>query len=96
VRLWARPESNNGHQSVLIGVTDTGPGIPKAAQKHLFQKFQQVVSIQGRRKGTGLGLAYCKLVVDAHDGDIWVESQEGKGSTFLIRIPIEEEYVQAE
>jgi NtrC-family two-component system sensor histidine kinase KinB len=91
VHLWARPDSENGHQNVLLGVTDTGPGIPKNAQKNLFQKFQQVVSIEGRRKGTGLGLAYCKLVVDAHGGEIWVDSQEGKGATFSIRIPINTE-----
>ena len=91
VRLWARSDSENDHQSVLIGVSDTGPGIPKDAQNNLFQKFQQVVSIEGRRKGTGLGLAYCKLVVDAHGGEIGVESQEGKGATFLIRLPIKAE-----
>jgi NtrC-family two-component system sensor histidine kinase KinB len=88
-RLWARLETQNEHRNVLIGVTDTGPGIPKAAQANLFQKFQQVVSIEGRRKGTGLGLAYCKLVVDAHGGEIWVESQEGEGTTFMIRLPEE-------
>ncbi len=60
---------------VLIDVTDHGPGIPKKKQQHLFEKF---FSIRRRkktgRKGLGLGLAFCKQVVDAHDGFICTES----------------------
>jgi len=74
--------------SVLIGVTDTGPGIPKETQDRLFGKFQQVSTIHGRRSGTGLGLHYCKLAVEAHGGNIWVDSEPGEGSTFTLRLPV--------
>lgn len=86
VRVWSRPE--NGH--LLFGVSDDGPGIPIGEQPVLFEKFTQVAGSAGRRKGTGLGLAYCRLAVEAHGGEIWVESEEGAGSTFIVRLPVEE------
>ncbi|RPI22603.1 MAG: GAF domain-containing protein [Chloroflexota bacterium] len=89
VCLWARLARQTSQPSILIGVTDNGPGIPLEAQARLFQKFQRVASTKGRRLGTGLGLAYCKLAVEAHQGEIGVDSQEGKGSTFTIRLPLE-------
>jgi signal transduction histidine kinase len=87
IELWARADSDKGPGSILAGVTDTGPGIPQEAQSRLFKKFQQVVSAVGRRLGTGLGLPYCKLAVEAHGGEIWAESEVGKGSTFVMRLP---------
>ncbi len=51
---------------LLLSVRDTGPGIPQEALPRLFEKFQQISSVQGRRRGTGLGLPFCKLVVEAH------------------------------
>ena len=90
VRLWSKPDHKFSPNSILIGVSDTGPGISEKVQKKLFQKFQQDSKVQGRRKGTGLGLAYCKLVVEAHQGEIWVESQEGQGSTFIMRLPVDQ------
>jgi len=94
IRLWARQDPEDSGGAILLGVSDTGPGIPAEAQPLLFQKFQQV-SMQGRRRGTGLGLPFCKLAVEAHGGRIWVESpsdaietvHRGRGSTFLIRLP---------
>jgi PAS domain S-box-containing protein len=85
VKLWARPDPENAGR-VLVGVTDTGPGIPKKEQPRVFEKFQQT-SITGRRVGTGLGLPFCKLAIEAHGGQIWVESEVGKGSTFVMRLP---------
>jgi signal transduction histidine kinase len=67
-------------------VTDTGPGIPPQERRRVFEKFQQT-SVTGRRVGTGLGLPFCKLAVEAHGGQIWVESEVGKGSTFIMRLP---------
>ncbi|MFN2151440.1 MAG: ATP-binding protein [Anaerolineales bacterium] len=87
VRLWARLDLEC-EDTMQIGISDTGPGIPKEVQGKLFQKFQQVSTTEGRRKGTGLGLAYCKLVVDAHGGEIWVESELGQGSSFIIQLPL--------
>jgi signal transduction histidine kinase len=90
VRLWAKCDQRQEPTATLIGVSDTGPGISPDAQSRLFSKFQQVASIEGRRGGTGLGLAFCKLAVEAHNGRIWVESEVGRGSTFILALPIEE------
>ena len=71
---------------VTIGVKDTGPGIPKAEQGRIFQKFTRLQ--QSGPKGLGLGLAFCKLAVEAHGGRIWVESESGQGATFLFTLPL--------
>lgn len=70
----------------LFWVRDYGPGIPKQYHERIFEKFGQV----RRRKvrGTGLGLTFCKLVVEAHQGRIWLESEEGAGSTFAFILPL--------
>jgi signal transduction histidine kinase len=90
VRMWARFDPSIDPQCVLLGVTDNGPGIPSEARSRLFRKFQQSISTQGRRMGTGLGLPFCKLAVEAHGGRIWVESEVGKGSTFMMILPLVE------
>lgn len=89
IRLWAKPDSQNASTHTLLGISDTGPGIPPTAQRRLFQKFQQGITQGGRRQGTGLGLPYCKLIVEAHEGKIWVESKgvPGEGTTFIITLP---------
>jgi signal transduction histidine kinase len=86
VKLWAKPDPDNA-DTVLLGVTDTGPGIPPEEQHRVFEKFQQT-SVTGRRVGTGLGLPFCKLAIEAHGGEIWVESEVGKGSSFIMRLPV--------
>lgn len=85
VRLWAKIDPAT--EALLIGVTDSGPGIPVEAQARLFKKFQPVTSVEGRRRGTGLGLAFCKLAVEAHGGRIWAESEIGQGATFVMSLP---------
>lgn len=73
---------------VVISVIDNGTGIPKDKQKDLFNKFYQVdASLTRERGGSGLGLAICKGIVDNHFGKIWVNSEEGHGSTFSFSIP---------
>lgn len=88
IKLWARRAADKDNP-VLVGVSDTGMGIPPEERQRLFVKFQQNSAARGRRQGTGLGLTYCKLVVEAHNGRIWVESEgiEGRGSTFLMVLP---------
>ena len=76
--------TNDG--SVAISVHDTGIGIPNDAQEKLFKPL-----FTGKAKGTGLGLAVVKRIVDAHAGQITVESEVGKGSTFTVNLPSEEE-----
>ena len=80
---------NNGTDAVLFYVRDTGEGIPPESFERIFQKFGQVENRKaGRKMSTGLGLTFCKLVVEAHGGRIWVESELGKGSTFLFSLPV--------
>ncbi len=71
---------------VHVAITDSGPGIPAEYHTKIFEKFGQV-DRQARKHSTGLGLAFCKLAVEAHDGKIGVESEVGKGSTFWFTLP---------
>lgn len=71
-----------------IEVTDTGIGIPEEFRSKIFEKFGQVEAREHRaRAGTGLGLAFCKLAIEAHGGSIGVESKVGEGSTFWVDLP---------
>lgn len=75
--------------SVLFMVIDTGDGIAEDEQERLFDRFQQAGDKEDRkRRGTGLGLAICKEIVERHGGEIWLESQLGKGTTFYFTLPI--------
>ncbi len=71
-------------------VRDNGVGIPKAAFERIFEKFGQAEAPLGERQtSSGLGLAFCKMIIEAHDGRIWVESQPGQGSLFTAALPLE-------
>ena len=69
-----------------VAISDNGPGIPPEDQTRIFEKFARVQR-KGRPKGLGLGLAFCRLAVEAHGGRIWVESEPGKGSAFYFTLP---------
>jgi len=74
---------------ISVSVTDTGPGIPEEYREKIFEKFIRIEEQESRRgRGSGLGLTFCKLVVEAHGGRIWVESQMGQGSTFTFTLPV--------
>ncbi len=88
VTLAAAVAARAPEPRLLLSVRDTGPGIPQEALPRLFEKFQQISSVQGRRRGTGLGLPFCKLVVEAHGGRIWVDTVVGEGSTFSLLLPL--------
>ncbi len=74
---------------VMFSVADTGPGIPEASQSRLFQRFEQEDSPQ-RRAGSGLGLAICRELVTLMGGSIELESRLAHGSTFRVRLPLQE------
>ncbi|HEV8344064.1 MAG TPA: sensor histidine kinase [Candidatus Binatia bacterium] len=73
-----------------VWVKDNGVGIPTGETGSLFELYQQTSSGKGSdQKGTGLGLVICKMIVETHGGKIWVESEEGKGTTFFFSLPFE-------
>lgn len=71
---------------LVYWVRDEGPGIPPQYHARIFEKFGQVQ--QEKSRGTGLGLTFCKLAVEAHYGQIWLQSREGLGSTFAFALPV--------
>jgi len=84
LQLSARKED----EGVLITVADDGPGIPPEYHEVIFRKFEQVKAPSVPRvRSSGLGLAFCKLVADAHGGRIWVQSA-GQGSAFHLALPV--------
>jgi PAS domain S-box-containing protein len=81
----------NKEHEVEVQVKDTGKGIPQEYIEQLFSKFYRVKKALEMDYGMGLGLYISKKVVDAHHGRIWVDSEEGKGSTFHFTLPVVEE-----
>jgi PAS domain S-box-containing protein len=78
-----------GDGIVRFQVTDSGRGIPPKNLETIFDRFQQVDASDSRDQGgTGLGLAICRSIIQQHDGQIWVESTLGRGSTFYFTLPI--------
>lgn len=77
-------------RGVRFTVLDTGPGIPPEYHDVIFRKFEQVhLANVPRVRTSGLGLTFCRLVVEAHGGRIWVQSSEGSGSAFHFILPLE-------
>lgn len=74
-------------QDVIFMVRDNGVGISQRDQKRIFERFYKADRSR-TGGGTGLGLSICRHMVEAHSGEIWVESVEGEGSSFFFRIPI--------
>lgn len=84
VRAWAEESHIN------ISVTDRGIGIPPGERQMIFEKFYRVsTGLVHDIKGSGLGLAIVKHIVKAHGGEVTVESEEGRGSTFVLRLPLQ-------
>ena len=92
VRLAASLQENarvrGGDRWVEVRVSDTGAGIPSEEIERIFNKFYQSSHHQNQpERGTGLGLAIARHIVAAHGGRLWVESQLGEGSTFILLLP---------
>lgn len=94
VRLHADREEGTGHY-LRIEIEDTGPGISSDEQDKLFRQFEQTKTGQQTGTGTGLGLAISREFVRLMGGDITLNSQVGKGSVFVIRLPLKEGEAQA-
>jgi two-component system phosphate regulon sensor histidine kinase PhoR len=91
IRLWARDEE------VFFRVADKGIGIPEGEQSRIFEKFYRVhVGSVPDTGGAGLGLTVVKHIVEAHRGEIRVESKVGEGSSFIIILPRLQEIPKAE
>ena len=81
--------TENVKDFIIIKIKDQGAGMAKAAQKRIFEKFyREHTGDLHNVKGHGLGLAYVKRILDDHDCQIFVESEKGKGSTFIIKVPL--------
>ncbi len=83
ITIGAAPEG----RSLVIKITDTGIGIPAKEHQLIFQPYYQI----NGGNGSGLGLAITKLLVELHGGRVWLESTEGKGSTFFFSLPLSEQ-----
>ncbi|MBX3036635.1 MAG: GAF domain-containing protein [Anaerolineales bacterium] len=76
---------------VKFWVKDTGTGIPATDQERIFEKFTRLRG-KSRAGGLGVGLAFCKLAVNGHGGEIWVESEVDKGTTFWLTLPVSKKH----
>lgn len=81
-RAWRQDEA------FVLSVRDDGEGIPEQDQKRIFNAFEQSRHTIHDRYDTGMGLTFCKLAVEKHGGQIWVESKIGRGSTFFFTLPL--------
>jgi two-component system, OmpR family, phosphate regulon sensor histidine kinase PhoR len=87
ISVFARVVRNR----VQLAVKDNGPGLPKAEHKRIFERFYQAQSLLSKKEqsGSGLGLAITRAIVEGNGGKIRVESEPGKGATFIIEMPVE-------
>ncbi len=73
---------------IVFMLVDEGPGIPAEMSETIFDKYARLSSQQDALVGTGMGLHFCRLAVELHQGRIWVEGSEGQGSCFFVELPI--------
>ncbi|RME45023.1 MAG: ATP-binding protein, partial [Chloroflexi bacterium] len=83
IRISGRVEPDR----IIVSVSDEGPGIPLEEQHAVFDRFSRGSVAQNTTSGAGLGLYLSKAIVEAHGGEIWVESTPGQGATFYFSLP---------
>lgn len=88
VKAGPAPEERSAKPATMVSVTDPGPGIPDEFRSRIFSPFEQARGPGGRaRGGTGLGLSICKALVERMHGQIWFDSEVGRGTTFFFTLP---------
>jgi signal transduction histidine kinase len=91
VRVLISQQTDARGAWAVVEVKDRGVGIPAEDLPHIFERFHRAANVSGRLPGPGLGLPGAREVVEQHGGEIWSESEEGHGSTFTVRLPLEVE-----
>ncbi|KXB06758.1 hypothetical protein AKJ52_01675 [candidate division MSBL1 archaeon SCGC-AAA382C18] len=81
ISLEERPED------IVVKIADTGEGIPEEKLEHVFDRFYRADSSRSGEGGTGLGLSIAKELVEAHGGEIWIDSEPKKGTTVSFSLP---------
>ncbi|WP_020530018.1 ligand-binding sensor domain-containing protein [Flexithrix dorotheae] len=95
IKISGEIKKEDNHSFVFIAIKDTGSGINPDFLPAIFDKFSQFESKDlGNTKSTGIGLTFCKMAVEAHNGKIGVTSEVGRGSTFYFYLPMEEKVVK--
>ncbi|MCX5846083.1 MAG: ATP-binding protein [Deltaproteobacteria bacterium] len=74
---------------ITVSISDTGSGIPHDKIPFIFEPFFRVKGKDERHRGSGLGLTFCKKIMESHGGEIWATSKEGEGTTFVLKFPIQ-------
>jgi two-component system, OmpR family, sensor histidine kinase KdpD len=77
------------HNRIMVRVVDHGPGISPADQQRVFEPFYRGSAVNGHHRGSGIGLAIVKGLVEANGGRVWVESLPGQGACFVVELPVE-------
>ena len=80
--------ARNGEYYVTVDISDTGSGIPQDKLPFIFEPFFRAGGKEERHRGSGLGLTFCKRIMDSHGGEIDATSKEGEGTTFILRFPV--------
>lgn len=93
IKIVYRPVINEDSRNLYFEIVDEGPGIRPEDLPKIFEPFFSGESMKSFKKGAGLGLYFCKVIVEAHHGKIWAENRENSGAVFCISLPIEEEGV---
>lgn len=89
IRVFTNLQRDNGRDMVRVAVADTGYGLSKEHQKQMFQKFFRADHTADKTTGTGLGLVITKAIIEAHEGQIWLESEQNVGTTFYFTLPLQ-------
>jgi signal transduction histidine kinase len=85
--LQAEPAGENAEPGVRCLIEDSGPGIPAEYKGQIFDRFVRINAGGAQVRGTGLGLTFCKLALEAHGGRVWVEDGTEGGSRFVFIVP---------